>query len=343
MDTVDTPAPKTEKNERTSQIQLSVLVPIFNEVDNLELLLQRIHTVLDELARPAEIILVDDGSTDGSRDLLKHLAGERSDRVRVVFLDRNYGQNPALTAGFRCSLGDYVITLDGDLQNPPEEISRLVAEMDKGYDLVGAYRVGRQDLMWRKSISRLANRMRYWFTGIHMTDQGCMLRAYRRDLVDLIAEIGDPFVYISVLGQYYARNPAEIPVAHASRYAGVSKYNWTNLWRLNFDIITGFSLSPLFALTMLGSFTAFTGFVLGLGFLATWVFRLGDPAPDGQGLAMFGLIFMLFCMFGIIMAGIGILGEYMGRALVQSSRRPLYRIEEQFPKAPDPQKTPTGS
>ncbi|HEX7272819.1 MAG TPA: glycosyltransferase, partial [Casimicrobiaceae bacterium] len=244
--------------------QISVVIPVFNEEAGLAALFERLYIELDKLGPPYEVIFVDDGSRDGSAALLKDQFQRRPDVTRVIVLNANYGQHLAIMAGFDHCRGERVVTLDADLQNPPEEIGKLLAAMDAGHDYVGGVRRTREDAWWRRIASRAMNGMRERITRIRMTDQGCMLRAYSRDIVRAIAASQEVSTFIPALGYTFASSPTEVEVAHAERAAGESKYSLYRLVRLNFDLVTGFSLVPLQLFSMFGM-------IVSVGALATYL------------------------------------------------------------------------
>src|SRR6195256_6568851 len=233
--------------------EVSIVIPVFNEEQGLRLLFERLYPALDALGRSYEVVFVDDGSSDASVAELREQFQRRPDVTRVVLLARNAGQHLAILAAFAQARGTYMITLDADLQNPPEEIARLIAAMDAGADYVGTIRKSRQDVLWRKAASRLMNRIRERTTSISITDQGCMLRGYHRNIVEAINRCLEVSTYVPALGYTFARHPVEIEVAHAQRQAGESKYSLYRLIRLNFDLLTGFSVAPLQFFTMAGT------------------------------------------------------------------------------------------
>src|SRR5256885_7049769 len=208
-------------------------------------------------------MFVVDGIIKKKKALLLHAQFERRpDVTRVVLLAANFGQHMAIRAGFERSRGDLVVTLDADLQNPPEEIPKLVAKSREGYDYVGSYRRERQDSAFRRLSSRLMNRVRESITDIRMTDQGCMLRAYGENVVKAIVHSPEVSTFIPALAYLYARNPTEIEVAHEPRAAGTTKYSLYKLIDLNFDLVTGFSVVPLRMFSILGMLVAFGSIVL---------------------------------------------------------------------------------
>jgi undecaprenyl-phosphate 4-deoxy-4-formamido-L-arabinose transferase len=299
---------------------ISIVIPVYNEEKNLPLLFQRLTAVVDAMGRPTEIVFTDDGSRDNSLALLKGFVAERPDLIRVVEFDRNYGQHMAVMAGFETARGTYIVTLDADLQNPPEEIPKLVAEMDKGHDVVGSYRRDRQDSLFRTLPSRIVNQVRERITGIKMRDQGCMLRGYHRNIVRIIVESGETSTFIPALAQFYAERPVEVEVEHAARHAGVSNYNLYMLLRLNFDLMTGFSLVPLQVFTMVGMAVSSGSLLLVFYMLLRRIF----VGPEAEGI--FTLFAILFFLLGVIITGLGIVGEYVGRIYQQVRARARFRI-----------------
>jgi undecaprenyl-phosphate 4-deoxy-4-formamido-L-arabinose transferase len=302
--------------------KISVVVPVYNEEANLPLLLPRLLPVLAGLARPYEVVFADDGSRDGSLEILKAAARDNPGHVKVVELVRNAGQHMAILAGLTATDGEYCITLDADLQNPPEEIPKLVAAMDAGYDVVGTIRQNRQDTFFRRVASRLVNRTTAAITGMHLKDYGCMLRGYHRDVVDAMSASDEAATFIPALAQQYARKPIEIPVAHAERTAGESKYSLYQLVRLNFDLMTGFSVVPLQLFTLFGFLTALSGFGFGVFLLVRRL--VGGAEAEG----VFTLFALAFVVMGVLMAGIGIVGEYVGRIYQQVRGRPRFLIRK---------------
>src|SRR3989440_4758375 len=210
-------------------MNLSVVIPVYNEEAGLAALFARLYPALDALGKSYEIIFVNDGSRDRSAALLREQFAKRPDVTRVVLLNGNFGQHMAIMAGFERSRGERIVTLDADLQNPPEEIGRLLAKMDEGYDYVGGVRLERHDNALRRHGSRAMNALRRRITHIVMSDQGCMLRAYSRDIIDAINTCEEVNTFIPALAYTFARNPAEIEVAHEIRAAGTSKYSYYRL------------------------------------------------------------------------------------------------------------------
>ncbi|OAI45950.1 UDP-4-amino-4-deoxy-L-arabinose-oxoglutarate aminotransferase [Gammaproteobacteria bacterium SCGC AG-212-F23] len=300
---------------------ISIVVPVHNEQETLEHLYQRLTTALDKLGKPYEIILTNDGSTDRTAMILQELHKRRPHQIRVIEFNGNFGQHMAIMAGFERVRGEIIITMDADLQNPPEEIYKLVQAMEAGHDVVNTHRLGRQDTLWRRMVSRWHNKIRAWMIPkIKMQDEGCMLRAYRRNVVDLMASTGEASTFIPALALQYASNPTEVGVAHESRHAGESSYGFYQLIRYNFDLVTGFSLFPLQVFTMVGVL------ISGLSFL--FVVYLGVRrlmvGPEVEG--VFTLFAVLFFLIGIVLLGMGVMGEYIGRIYQEVRKRPRFVV-----------------
>jgi undecaprenyl-phosphate 4-deoxy-4-formamido-L-arabinose transferase len=305
----------------TSQPYISVVIPVHNEEECLEELYSRLTTVLDNLGKPYEIILTNDGSTDKSAAILKALHERRPAQIRVIEFNGNFGQHMAIMAGFERVRGEIIITMDADLQNPPEDIGKLVAAIEAGHDVVNTHREGRQDDWWRLTVSRWHNKVRAWMMPkLIMEDEGCMLRAYRRDIVDLMASTGEASTFIPALALSYASNPTEVGVGHAPRTAGESSYSFYGLLRYNFDLITGFSLFPLQVFTLLGMFISFGSFV----FVIFLLLRRLIVGPEVEG--VFTLFAILFFFIGIVLLGLGVTGEYIGRIYQEVRKRPRFVV-----------------
>lgn len=308
---------------QSTKPELSVVIPIYNEQEGLAKLFARLYPALDQLAASGttyEIVFINDGSRDSSAKILADQFRARPDVTRVVLFNGNYGQHMAILAGFQATRGDIVVTLDADLQNPPEEIAALVDKMRQGYDYVGSIRRKRQDVLWRTWASKAMNRLREKITGIQITDQGNMLRAYGRNVVDLINQCSEINTFVPALAYTFSRKPTEIIVEHEERSAGESKYSLYSLIRLNFDLMTGFSIVPLQLFSMLGMVLSGASGVLVLVLLVRR-FLLGSEA-DG----VFTLFAVLFFLMGTILFGIGLLGEYIGRIYQQVRGRPRYVV-----------------
>jgi undecaprenyl-phosphate 4-deoxy-4-formamido-L-arabinose transferase len=300
---------------------LSVIIPVYNEEEGLPALFARIYAALDALRIAYEVVFINDGSRDRSAVLLRQQFQKRPDATRVILLNGNFGQHMAIMAGFAHARGRRVVTLDADLQDPPEEIANLMAAMDDGHDYVGTIRRQRQHSVFRRYASRAMNKLREHITRVRMTDQGCMLRAYSRDIVDAMVSSREVNTYIPALAYTYAANPVEIEVAHAERAAGESKYSWYQLIRLNFDLITGFSVVPLQMYSILGFLVS----LVSVGFFAIIIYRRIAYGSEAEGL--FTLFAIAFLLLGVALLGIGLLGEYVGRIYQQVRERPRYLIQ----------------
>ncbi len=302
-------------------LELSVVIPVYNEEQGLATLFARLYQALDALHIPYEILFINDGSRDGSAAILREQFQRRPDVTRVILFNGNFGQHMAIMAGFEKVRGRRIVTLDADLQNPPEEIGRLVAKMDEGHDYVGSIRRSRQDSAFRHVASRAMNLVRERITRIRMTDQGCMLRAYSREIVEAINSCREISTYVPALAYTFAQHPVEIEVEHEERAAGVSKYSLYQLIRLNFDLMTAFSLVPLQMYSLAGMLISLLS-ILFVGYLAVRRLLVG---PEAEGVfTLFGIVFFLL---GIALFGIGLLGEYVGRISQQVRQRPRYLIQ----------------
>ena len=301
-------------------VDLSVLIPVYNEQDVLGKLFDRLYPVMDSLGRSFEILFVNDGSRDGSADILAQQFERRPDVTRVVTLSSNAGQHAALIAGFELTRGKFIITLDADLQNPPEEIPAIVAEMDKGFDYVGSIRASRHDKAWRHIASRMMNSLREKITNIRMTDQGCMLRGYSREIVLEVAISNESRTFIPALAYLYAAKPTEITVAHEERAAGESKYSLFKLIQLNFDLMTSFSSVPL----QLISFTGIVVSIISFLFVMYLAYRRLFYGPEVEGVfTLFGITIFLM---GLLLFSVGMLGEYIGRINGLVRKRKRFRV-----------------
>jgi undecaprenyl-phosphate 4-deoxy-4-formamido-L-arabinose transferase len=301
--------------------KLSVVIPVYNEESVLPTLFARLYPALDKLGISYECVFVNDGSKDRSVALLRQQFARRPKNTRVVLFHANFGQHSAVMAGLSYARGSYVITLDADLQNPPEEIGLLVAKLDEGYDYVGTIRQHRQDSLWRRTFSKAINKLREWITPVRITDQGCMMRGYSRSIVSALNQTREVNTFIPALASLYAMRPIEVPISHEERYAGQSKYSMYSLIRLNFDLITGFSVVPLQLFSMIGM----TISILSALLVAYLFLRRLIVGPEAEGVfTLFGVVFFLI---GVTLFGIGLLGEYVGRIYAQVRERPRYIVE----------------
>lgn len=302
---------------------LSIVIPVYNEAANLPTLFERLEAVVRNLPMRTEILLVDDGSRDESAELIGAQASRPGSPFVAVILNRNFGQHSAIMAGFSKVRGDLVVTLDADLQNPPEEIPNLIAQAELGFEVVGTIRVNRQDTWFRRSASKIVNGIVRKATGIHMSDYGCMLRAYRRHIVDTMLICNERSTFIPLLANTFARTTTEIHVKHEERAAGDSKYSLLKLINLQFDLLTSMTTAPLRLLTFLGIAIAVFGGVFGMVLLAM---RFAYGAAWGVN-GVFPLFAILFIFVGTQFMGIGLLGEYIGRIYYDVRARPRFIIE----------------
>lgn len=306
-----------------NQDLVSIVIPVFNESQNLAELVERVLKACGVLTQPYELILVDDGSRDNSRELIEKAVKENKNIIGV-FLNRNYGQHNAVLAGFSKITGKYIVTLDADLQNPPEEIPKLVEKLQEGYDVVAGKRVARDDSFFRRFFSYLTNRLTASVTGVSMTDYGCMLRGYSRRVVDAIMQCNERSTFIPVLANMFAKKTIEIDVAHFARSRGESKYSILNLINLYFDLVTCMSSMPLRVLSFFGFFISAAG--LGLAFLLIIMRLVFGDIWAVQG--VFTLFAVLFFFIGAQFIGLGLLGEYIGRIYTDVRARPRFIIHE---------------
>ena len=303
---------------------ISIIIPVYNESINLLELLQRTLAACRSLNQPFEILLVDDGSSDGSDLMISKAANENPGEVVGVLLNRNYGQHSAILAGFEQAQGEIVITLDADLQNPPEEIPALVSKMEEGFDVVGTVRRNRQDTFFRRTASGIINKATAQATGVEMHDYGCMLRAYRKNIVQAMLQCQERSTFIPVLANSFARRTTEIEVEHAARTGGDSKYSVWKLVNLQFDLLTGMTTFPLRLLSLTGTAIALLGVGFGLLLLILRVAFGTDWAANG----VFTLFAILFIFIGAQFIGLGLLGEYIGRIYQDVRARPRYFIHQ---------------
>ncbi|CDG17479.1 undecaprenyl-phosphate 4-deoxy-4-formamido-L-arabinose transferase [Xenorhabdus doucetiae] len=304
--------------------KVSVVIPVYNEEESLPRLLERTLAACQTLEQQYEVILVDDGSRDSSTEILTQAAELPENHVIAILLNRNYGQHSAIMAGFHQADGDLVITLDADLQNPPEEIPRLVKKAEEGYDVVGTRRAHRQDSWFRKTASKIINAMITKATGRSMGDYGCMLRAYRRHIVRAMLQCHERSTFIPILANTFARKTIEIDVAHAEREFGDSKYSFMKLINLMYDLLTCLTTAPLRLLSVAGSIIAITGFLLAVLLIALRLIFGSMWAAEG----VFTLFAILFMFIGAQFVAMGLLGEYIGRIYNDVRARPRYFIQK---------------
>jgi len=308
------------------EMMISLVIPVYNEEANLPRLIERLRSVMQTTGRSYEIVFVDDGSRDNSLSVLKSFLVYPE--VKVVELTRNYGQHAAIFSGFSVVRGDIVITLDADLQNPPEEVPNLIRVMEEGdYDVVGTIRKERKDSFFRTFPSRMINAVTRKITKVNMSDWGCMLRAYRRSIVERMVNCHEHSTFIPALATYFAKKVTEIEVAHQERHAGESHYSLRKLINLQFDLVSSFSDFPLKLIMYAGIGMAFLGVFFGI-FLG--IARLAYGAHwAAQG--VFTLFAILFAFVGLQFFALGVMGEYIGRIYREVRKRPEYMIERIYP------------
>jgi undecaprenyl-phosphate 4-deoxy-4-formamido-L-arabinose transferase len=277
------------------------------------------------------VIFVNDGSRDRSVAILREQFERRPDVTRVVLFAANFGQHRAILAGFAYARGRYLITLDADLQNPPEEIPRVLAELDAGHDYVGTIRKQRQDIAWRRWASRFINMLRERTTHIRITDHGCMFRGYARSIVNAINQCTENNTFVPALAYTFSGWPTEIEVRHEERSVGESKYSVYQLLKLNFDLMTGFSIVPMQMFSALGFAVSVLSGLFGLALVVRRLVYGADPAEQG----LFTLFAIAFLLIGVTLFGLGLLGEYIGRIYEEVRRRPRFIVEAVLEQQPE--------
>ena len=305
---------------RRAPPDLSIVIPVFNEEQVLPRLFDRLYPALDALGRSYEVVFVNDGSRDRSVPLLREAFDRRPDVTRVVLFAANFGQHRAILAGFAASRGRFVITLDADLQNPPEEIPRVLAELDAGHDYVGTIRMQRKDVAWRRYASRFINEIRERTTRVRISDHGSMFRGYARSVVEAVNQCSEYNTFVPALAFTFAMTPIEIQVAHEERGAGKSKYSLFQLLRLNFDLMTGFSTAPMQMFSLVGIGIA----ILSVLFFVFLIVRRLIIGSEAEG--VFTLFAIAFFLIGVALFGVGLLGEYVSRIYDEVRHRPRYIV-----------------
>lgn len=296
----------------------SIVVPVFNEAESLPELVRRLREACPE---DTEFIFVNDGSTDGSLGVL--LEERKKDRrLKIIDFNRNYGQHAAVLAGLGRAQGECVVTLDADLQNPPEEIPKVIESIRSGHDIVSTYRENRKDSILRRVLSRVTNAIVARWTGVRLRDLGCMLRGYRRDVLHEIRHSSEITTFVPALAAQFARSPAEIPVKHDARHHGRSRYSLLKLLRLQLDLLTGFTMAPLRFLFIFGLLVSLVGIGFGVYLLVRRFVLLGESEAEG----VFTLFAILFVFVGAQFLAFGLLGEYLGRIYGQVRRRPRFVV-----------------
>lgn len=318
---------------------ISVVIPIYNEEEVLPTLFSRLFPALDGVGKPYEVVFTNDGSKDRSFELLAQIHAQHPDKVKVVDFNRNFGQHMAIMAGFEQTSGDVIVTMDADLQNYPEDIPLLLEKIEAGHDVVGGYRMDRQDKKWRLFVSKLHNTLRLKLTGVDMVDEGCMLRAYTREVIDRVVATGENSTFLPALAHSFASNPTDVGVRHAAREEGKSSYNLYKLIRYNFDFFANFSKAPLEFFTMTGLAVSIFSVLLFI-YIAVKRILFG---PDAEG--VFTLFALEYLLIGIVLMGLGIVGEYIGRIYEEVRKRPRFIVrtvlDDKTPSSPKVQASET--
>ena len=307
--------------------ELSVVIPCYNEEGNLPKLWERLRPAVEGTGKKWEIIFVDDGSSDGTLDTLRKIASKTGESVVIVELAHNCGQHPAVFAGMSKSRGSVVVTLDADLQNPPEEIPRLIDAMEaNGWEVVGSVRNKRKDSFLRKFASSIVAKVARKITKAPLTDWGSMLRGYSRSVVDRMIQHPEHSTYIPALATIYTKKIGEVLVAHEARADGQSRYSFGSLIDLYLDLMTSFTDAPLKIFFYVGLFLAFAGLLLAAILMYGWLVLGSEWAADG----VFTLFSLLFFFIGAQFFALGLLGQYISRIYREVRRRPPYVIKDVF-------------
>lgn len=308
--------------QRPPTLTYSVVIPLYNDAEILPRLHQRVATVMNALQESYEIIYVDDSPRPDTFAVLNEIYQADPLHVKGVRLLRNFGQHPAVTAGFDQVSGQIIITLDSDLQNPPEELPKLLDKLAEGYDVVVGWRQIRQDSSLRTIPSKFVNWLISSTTGVKLHDYGSMMRVYRREVVQLLNQTQESAKFITALTSWLGVHIVEVPVRHEAAADGQSRYNLRRLLRMTIDVATSYSLVPIQIVTTVGLLMAAVGISAGL-FLLVWRILFNTNIT---GLNSF--IALLLLLFGIQLAGLGIVGEYIGRIYIEVRGRPYYLIRK---------------
>ena len=320
---------KAESTSKTQEsVYLTVVIPVYNERENISYLYENLNKVLPSLGKKYEVILIDDGSTDGTFNELVKIH-EQNSNYKIVKFRKNFGQTPAMSAGFDYANGEIIITLDADLQNDPQDIPLLIEKMNEGYDIVSGWRVNRQDkAVSRKLPSKIANWLIAKLTGVRIHDYGCTLKAYSRDVVKNIELYGEMHRYIPAVASWMGISVAEVPVHHHSRKFGKSKYGISRTIRVILDIIIlkyllSYSQKPIQIFGLIGLFTGSVGGIITLYLIIMRLFF--NEALSSRPLFTLS-IFMIF--IGVQLITMGILGELLMRTYHEASGKPTYAIRQ---------------
>jgi len=311
-----------------NNIELSIVIPVFNETENIKPLIIKLNEVLDKTGKNYEIIMVDDGSTDNSFEVMSELC-EIYKTLRIIRFRRNFGQTAAFSAGFDLARGDIVVTLDADLQNDPADIPKLLRELDNGYDIVSGWRKKRFDnFLTRQLPSRIANYIISKSTGVALHDYGCSLKAYRSEVIKNIKLYGEMHRFIPAVASWMGIQVSEVEVNHAPRVSGKSSYGLMRTVRVILDLITvkfllGYSTKPIQIFGLFGVISLFLGFIIAAYLSADKIF-LGHSLSDRPLL----LMAVLLIIFGVQLCSMGLIGEMVVRTYYESNDKPTYVIKE---------------
>lgn len=328
MNSAQTKQSNLEKTETAPE--LSLFLPVLNEEDNLRPMHAKIREALNELGKTAEVIYVDDGSTDKSLKILREISAEDS-RVRVISLRRNYGQTAAMSAGIDAAKGEILIPMDADLQNDPKDIARLLEKLNEGYDVVSGWRKNRKDkLIMRKIPSQIANRIISWIGGVPLHDYGCSLKAYRREVIQDVRLYGEMHRFIPIYASWAGARVTEIPVDHHARTMGVSKYGISRTLKVVFDLMTikfmaSYQTKPIYVFGTFGMVAFFLSIFAGLwAFVLKFIYGVSfilTPLPV-IAVVMLAISMQFFLM--------GLLAEMLVRTYHESQDKSIYAVREKF-------------
>jgi glycosyltransferase involved in cell wall biosynthesis len=310
---------------------LSILIPIFNEEENIAPLYDRLITALKKTGRPYEVIFIDDGSSDGSLEILLDIT-KKNPNVKVISFSRNFGQTAALSAGIDFSSGEILIPMDGDLQNDPEDILSLLQKIEEGYDVVSGWRKTRKDPFFtRRFPSMIANKIISFIGGVQLHDYGCMLKAYKRDILKNIRLYGEMHRFIPLYAHWIGARVSEIPVNHFPRKSGSSKYGLSRIFKVVLDLMVvkfllSYSQKPIYVFGGIGLLMILGAFLSGGYAVYLKIFRnvsfILTPLP---------LLCVLLLMLGFLSILMGFLAEILTRTYYESQRKPTYQIRETIP------------
>ncbi|MEZ5421492.1 MAG: glycosyltransferase family 2 protein [Pyrinomonadaceae bacterium] len=319
----------TQTVDKGESPEISLFLPVLDEEENLRPMYEKITAALAELGRTAEVIFVDDGSTDRSLSILKEIAA-KDDRVRVISLRRNYGQTAAMAAGIDAAKGEILIPMDADLQNDPADIKRLLDKLDEGYDVVSGWRKNRQDkLISRKIPSQIANRIISWIGGVHLHDYGCSLKAYRRDVLQDVRLYGEMHRFIPIYASWAGARVTEIPVDHHARTMGKSKYGISRTVKVIFDLMTikfmaSYQTKPIYVFGTFGMLAFFLSLIAGIWAV---VLKIEGTSFIQTPLPVVAVVMLAISVQFFLM---GLLAELLVRTYHESQDKAIYAVRERI-------------